>query len=274
MNEVIYDNLDKNNICEVLYFDDIIAILDKQLDEYSFVVTVEYDKLPVTKYKKIVFLIGENSWNTGIDIYKGYTDVVAVFRDYCIPDRYDDKFIFPIPSGYNCRSNGKVMTRMYPEKPIKEREYDIFYSGQKLPWREVLVKRLVELSSSYKIYSQATSSFRQGIDIDDYYQLMGNSKICVVPDGTSIDTYRFTEACGSGCIVITTPKPDLWYYLKAPIYYVKDWGELTKEYLDNILLELTESMEYRQGLINKYYTENLTAEATANYVLKVLESKQ
>lgn len=271
MNEIIYDNLDKNNICEVLYFDDIIAILDKQLDEYSFVVTVEYDKLPDTKYKKIVFLIGENSYNVGTDIYKSYTDIVAVFRDYCTGDKYDNKFVFPIPAGYNCRSNGKVMTRMYPEKKISDRKYDVFYSGQPLPWRQPLIDALNELSKSFNIWSQPTSGFRQGLDIDDYYKAMGDSKICVVPDGTSIDTYRFVEACGSSCIIITTRKPDLWYYRNAPLYYVDDWSKLTSPYLHNVLCG---DVDNSQKAIEKYYNDNLSAQAVAGFVLKSIQSKQ
>jgi hypothetical protein len=226
--------------------------------------------LPETKYRKIVFLIGEASWDVGSDVYPSNNDVVAVFRDYCIDGRYDNKLIYPIPSGYNCRSNGKVMVRMYPEKRLSERKYDVFFSGQKLSHRTVLVNKLAEYNSSFNIMSQATPSFRQGMGIDDYYKTMGDSKICVVPDGTSIDTYRFTEALGSGCAVITTPKPDLWYYKGAPVFYVKDWDGLTKEHISNIL---GGNLDVLQETIREYYDEHLSARAVANYIIKILQTK-
>jgi hypothetical protein len=268
MNEINLDNFERDNFCETRYFDNIISILNNYISDYSIVVTIDHTRLPETKYKKIVFLIGEPACAAGKDIYSNYSDIVAIFREYCDIGHYDNKRIFPIPIGYNCRSNGKVMERMYPEKPISERKYDIFYSGQPLPWRKSLVDTLEGLRMSFNIWSEPTTGFRQGLDIDDYYRTMGDSKICVCPDGTAPDTYRFTEACGSGCIVITTPRANLWYYRTAPLFYVKDWSELTRQYLSNILHGDT---SYSQRMINKYYADNLSEEAVANFVLKTIQ---
>ncbi len=271
MNEVIFDNLDRFNLCETIYFDNIISILNNHISDYSIVVTVDYTKLPETRYKKIVFLIGEPSCSVGKDIYSSYPDIVAIFREYCDQRHYDNHRIYPIPIGYNCRSNGKLMTKMYPEKKMSERSHDVFYSGQPLPWRKSLTDVLGELSKSFDIIYQPTTGFRQGFDIDDYYKIMGDSKICVCPDGTAVDTYRFNEAYGSGCAIITTPKPDLWYYRTAPLYYVKDWSDLTPTYLRNILCGNLNDM---QDKVIKYYNDNLSEEAVANFVLKTLQSKQ
>jgi len=269
MNEINLDNFERDNFCETMYFDNIISILNNHISGYSIVVTTDHTSLPKTEYKKIVFLIGESACVAGKDIYNDHHDIVAIFREYCDTSHYDNKRIFPIPIGYNCRSNGKVMIRMYPEKPIHERTYDVFYSGQPLPWRKPLIDALAELSKSFNICYQPTTGFRQGFDIDDYYKIMGDSKICVCPDGTSVDTYRFTEACGSGCIVITTPKPDLWYYRTAPLYYVKRWEELTVQYIANVLSGDTDKSQQKT---NSYYAENLSEEAVANYVLKTIQS--
>ncbi len=269
MNEVIYTSeLDKNNICEVIYFDNIIDILDRQLADYSIIVTTDAKHLPPTKFKKIVFLIGEASWDIGLDVYPLDDTVVAVFRDYCIHGRYDNAKIFPIPSGYNCRSNGFVMNRMYPEKKIFERKYDLFYSGHTLPHREVLIKKLDILEGQYNVFCQSNPGFRSGLNIDDYYALLGDSKICLVPDGTSIDTYRYTEALGSGCLVITTKKPDLWYYRHAPVTFINIWDELTKELVDKVLKD---DVDFIQGLIKEYHKACLSEEAVAKYILERLK---
>jgi hypothetical protein len=267
MNEVIF-LLEENNACEFNYTYGIINILNKYISDYSIIVTADFMSLPPTKYKKIVILAGELSYNTGTDIYTSYSDVVAVFRFYCASWHYDNKRIFPIHCGYNRTSNGTFMVKMYPEKKISERKYDLFYSGQKLDHRKVLVGRLDELKNSFNVFSQVNPMFRLGLDIDDYYKFLGDSKICVVPDGTSVDTYRFTEACGSGCAVITTPKPDLWYYHNAPVFYVNNWDELTKEFINEVL---SWDLDNIQISTLKYYNDCLSEEAVAKYILTTLQ---
>jgi len=263
MNEIIFHNVDRDNLCETYYFDGISDILNNIISGYSIIFTADFKTLPDTKYKKIVILGGDESGDAGLNPYSQYNDVVAVFRFYNKADRYDNKYIYPIPIGYNCRSNGSLMIRMYPEKKISERTYDIFYSGQTLEWRKPLVSKLDELNKYFNILYQSTPSFRQGMDINEYYQTMGDSKVCVCPDGTVVDTFRFIEACGSGCIIITTPKPNLWYYHNAPVFIIDNWGLLTREYIENIL---NEDMEDIRNATLDYYHQYLSAEAVANYI--------
>lgn len=267
MNEVIF-LLEKDNACQTNYFDGIITILNQRISDYSIIITADYKSLPATQYKKIVILVAEDGEKFGLRPYTTYPDVLAVFRFYSFEWGYDNEYVFPIPIGYNCRTDGHTMIRMYPEKKMSEREYDIFYSGQVLPWREELARKLEELRMSFNIFSQVNPTFRTGLDIDDYYRCLGNSKICVVPDGASTDTFRYVEACGSGCAIITTHKPDLWYYCNAPIFYVNNWGELTKEFAANIL---NKNLDVIQNNIIKYYNEYLSEETVANYILRCLK---
>lgn len=263
MNEVVFYKVDRNNICETRYFDGIAKALDGLLSGYSIIFTGDYETLPNTAHKKIVILGGEERGVAEPRPYAQYKDVVAVFRFYGVDGRCDNKYIFPIPCGYNCISNEKNMVRMYPEKKISEREIDIFYSGQLLNCRKELMASLERLRDNFYVFSQSTPAFRRGLDIDDYYQTLGNTKICVAPTGASIDTFRLVEACGSGCIVITTPKPNLWYYKDAPIFYVEDWTKLTKEFVYNILQQDLNALQIR--MLN-YYRQCLSEEAVASYI--------
>jgi len=263
MNEVIFFEVDRDNLCETNYFDDIVGFLNKKLSNYSIIITANWTNLPATKYKKIVILGGEEGGYAGLKPYSQYSDVIAVFRFYNIKGRYDNKYIFPIPPGYNCRSNDEIMIKMYPEKKISERKYDIFYSGQILNCRKELVVMLERLKDSFTIFSQVNPSFRRGLDINDYYRALGDTKICVCPDGASADTFRYVEACGSGCIIITTPKEDLWYYHNAPVFFIDDWSLLTKDYISNILNKDTEAIHYATL---DYYQQCLSAEAVVNYI--------
>lgn len=263
MNEII--NLLDNFACQIMFFNGIIDVLNKSIFGYSIIITVDYKSLPITQYKKIVILVCEEGNKDAGKLYATYPDVLAVFRFYGIEWGYDNKYIFPIPIGYNCQSNGKLMNRMYPEKKISEREYDIFYSGQSFPWRKELERRLEKLKTSFNVFSQTNPAFRTGLDIDDYYKLLGDSKICVVPDGASVDTFRYSEACGSGCVVITTTKKDLWYYHDAPVFFIDNWNELTESFILGIL-EGNLNAIHEKTL--KYYNDYLSEEAVAIYIVK------
>ncbi len=109
------------------------------------------------------------------------------------------------------------------------------------------------------------NSFRSGLFIDDYYKLLGDTKIVLSPDGTSIDCFRYVEAFGSGCIVITTKKEDIWYYRNSPTFYINSWDELNEDLINNILLMDLDEI-YMNNL--KYYIEKLSEEAVANYIIE------
>jgi hypothetical protein len=266
MNEIIFYQVPRDLLCETNYLDDIINVLNNRISNYSIIVTNNGHELPITRFKKIVLLIGEEVLPAGAIPYKSYTDIIKVFRFFNIEGRYN-KNPLPLPVGYNCKSNGQTMIRMYPEKRLQERRYDIFYAGHVglLECRIELINKLASLTDLFKIFYQANSKFREGLPIDDYYRLLGDSKICVVPDGSSIHTYRFAEACGSGCVIITTHKSDLWYYRDAPLFYIDNWRRLTKEFLDNIL---NSDLDVLQDEIKKYYDEYLSGSAVADFIIK------
>jgi hypothetical protein len=267
MNEIIFYELDRENICETMYFDGIARVLNEYLIGYSIIFTADWITLPETKYKKVVILGGEEAGLAGLTPYSDYPDVVAVFRFYSIKGRYDNEYVFPIPCGYNCRSNDKQMVKMYTDIKVSKRKYDIFYSGQILNCRKELISRLTHLSKDFNVYLQTTPSFRTGLDIDDYYKMLGDTKICVCPDGISVDTFRFMEACGSGCIVITTNKSSLWYYQEAPVFFVDSWIELTADYIKSILSSDVDEIQ-EQTLV--YYKNKLSEEAVAKYIINTV----
>jgi hypothetical protein len=89
----------------------------------------------------------------------------------------------------------------------------------------------------------------------------------VCPDGTTVDTFRFVEACGSRCIIITTPKDNLWYYKDVPGFYIDDWLKLTKSYIDMIL---NRNLDTYQDDMEVYYGDNLSAWGVAHHIVKEL----
>lgn len=133
-----------------------------------------------------------------------------------------------------------------------------------------LINKLNELSSNFNVLYQSNSSFRIGIPIDEYYKILGDTKIAVAPDGTAPDSFRYVEAMGSGCIVIMTPKSDnIWYYKDAPVFYIDDWNNLNEKFIDDILSMNLDEL-YENNL--KYYKEKLSEEAVANYIINILNA--
>jgi glycosyltransferase involved in cell wall biosynthesis len=238
MIEKIFYEIDEDFWCESKYLNGVYNnIKDKLEGDYSVVITPNLRNLPKTNYKKIVFLTGDETFRLGMNPYSN-DNVEAVFRIFNRNGTFDNKYIYPIPPGYNWTMHSdrtKKMVRMYPEKKLSERKYDISFIGQALPWRKPIFDILDNLSKSFNIYHGMNNSFRTGMHIDEYYRLLGDTKIVLSPDGTTIDCFRYVEALGSGCIVITTNKDDIWYYRNSPVFFINSWNELNEDLIRNIL---------------------------------------
>jgi hypothetical protein len=68
-------------------------------------------------------------------------------------------------------------------------------------------------------------------------------------------------------VVITTHKPSFWYYHDAPVFFINNWQELTKGFIDNIL---SQNLDALQKNIKEYYNNYLSEEAVANYIIKTI----
>ncbi|WP_263353004.1 hypothetical protein [Acidicapsa acidisoli] len=68
-----------------------------------------------------------------------------------------------------------------------------------------------------------------------------DSKICLAPRGTVLDSFRFFEGLRAGCLVVCEHLTDEWFYDGAPVLRIKDWSDLPRvvePYLyDNASLE-------------------------------------
>jgi hypothetical protein len=272
MLETIFHEIDEDFWCETLYIKNIIKELEKHLDNISIIITPNINNLPNTKFKKVVILIGDELGRLGLSPYSNL-DVLCVFRTFNHKNRYDDKYIYPIPIGYNWTMHSdrsKKMKQFYPNKLIGDREIDIFFSGNITSnfSRNIMINNLEPLKKHYNIFSYITNTFRTGIEIDQYYKYLGNSKIILSPDGTSVDCFRYNEAVASGCIVITTTKEDLWYYNNSTAIFINSWDELNKNLIDNIL---NSDMNSLYSKTMEYYNNTLSEKSVANYIVEKIK---
>ena len=154
------------------------------------------------------------------------------------------KNVFPFPLGYFRQSD-------LPVREILTRTCDVSFVGsvQNAPSQGLFSKiksllrspktlsRLSMVSQvsqwqnpkSHNIDVRLTSQFphaEKSSELSDYSEKMMNSKICLSPRGTSLETFRYFEALRYGCVLISEPVPHHWFYQGSPAIYLKDWGQL------------------------------------------------
>ena len=158
--------------------------------------------------------------------------------------------IYHIPLGYFKQVD-------MPIKEIENRPYDVFFAGSVehasysvwslkywlKPPKDIARKKMMFMINfirkknlDVKFNLTITSDFNAARCADEksYSEKMMDSKICLVPRGTSLETYRFFEAIRYGCIVITEILPSRWFYNGSPAIRINDWSEL-EEILDKLI---------------------------------------
>lgn len=160
--------------------------------------------------------------------------------------------IYDFPLGYGNQIE-------LPVRPLNDRPYDLFFAGSvkharhsvwspkywiqnpKAVSRHRMIEEmgtLAQRNPSVTIKLSTTSEFAWNavfygkpnteglLDAETYSHHMMNSKMCLVPRGTSPETFRFFEALRYGCILLTEPLPSRWFYDGAPVIEIDDWSRL------------------------------------------------
>ncbi|MFZ9740344.1 MAG: hypothetical protein ACO3CQ_00410 [Candidatus Nanopelagicaceae bacterium] len=211
--------------------------------------------------KKIAIHVGNEEYYDD----KFYKNFDMIFRNYHY-NRSDNSKVFNFSLGYN--SSGNSVIEFDNSKKISERTIDVFFSGQ-IGHRESFYHYVTNnLRGNYQI--NFNGRFRGGIDIDDYIKTLSNTKICLVPNGLSKETFRYAEAFASGCVVITTENINVWYYENSPAYFVNNWNQVTDEYIQNILQS---NLDIKQTEGIRYYKKYLSPESSAKYIISKIRNK-
>ena len=59
-----------------------------------------------------------------------------------------------------------------------------------------------------------------------YWERLGRAKICLVPRGDTLETYRFFEAARAGSVIVSERLPSTWFYDDAPAMQLSDAREV------------------------------------------------
>ncbi len=150
-----------------------------------------------------------------------------------------------------------------PIIPLKDRSTDVSFMGSvnnelsgklslkywlrspKTVAREQMLQnaRTLQQNPDLNVYLQGTEQFTgnlldSGQPLEDeknrYSSKLMDTKICLVPRGSSLETFRLFEAVRYGCIVICGQLPQRWYYDSLPAAQIDNWSNLEKT-VDDLL---------------------------------------
>jgi len=97
-----------------------------------------------------------------------------------------------------------------------------------------------------------------------------DTKICLSPRGTHLETYRLCEGMYYGCVVIAEEQPDHWFSHSSPAFIIKDWKKLPA-LLDELLENPQRLAELQQASLD-YWDSTLAPNAIANHLQQCLQS--
>lgn len=193
--------------------------------------------------------------------------------------------IFAIPYGYYRLPTRNTVT------PINERPIDASFTGSldhkrvlggliktnKVLSRERMVSTVDrwKQNKTYNVDVKLSSYFpkaRDNPEFDDYPQILMDTKICLSPRGTHLETYRLCEGMYYGCIVIAEEQPDHWFTANSPAFILKDWHRLP-ELLDELLGD-PERMATLQQQSLGYWDSTLAPSAVSMHIFECLQHLQ
>lgn len=150
--------------------------------------------------------------------------------------------IFDIPGGYYNSEN-------LPIKAIEDRTYDVFFDGSvqnniyskwstknwlktpKIVARSQMLENLDRFHQNHPQYRvQLAIQQAFGVVSEEsawsYSENLMNAKVCLVPRGTTLESFRICEAMRYGCVIVVEDLPNREFYRNAPVVRVKNWKNL------------------------------------------------
>lgn len=275
-------------------------LLGEEAKEYIFLI---YSHLWIEKDNKYDFIEKHGGTKKIVVIYLSDEDpgsplpddlmskkVFAVFKTSLVnTGSYPNLYKFPL--GY------AASTKHQPITEINTRKINVFFSGALHNTRLPLFKNFtffralphwywIRVFHHFKKYVPHNyngfypnshiqfnkGGFRSGMTPADYTELLYNSKIVLCPTGIlSLETLRHYESMRAGCIVISDPLPDTFYYTGSPMIIMDDWSKLDSVVKD--LLGNPQKMAHLQQKTLAWWKDVCSEEAVAKYLFDTLRQQ-
>jgi hypothetical protein len=194
--------------------------------------------------------------------------------------------IYDVPLGY-------YKQQELPIAAIANRHYDLFFAGSIIlnyprwdrRWlvrnpkdisRKAMLDAIERIRSKYpelQIGMEITGDFGQDaqstLDNRSYSEKLMDAKLCLAPRGSLNETFRFFEGLRYGCIIITDPLPDRWFYDRTPAIQLKDWHELER-IVEELLIENRQFLKQKHEESLRSWQEQCSETAVGNYMAEKL----
>jgi hypothetical protein len=170
-----------------------------------------------------------------------------------------------------------------PMKPMDRRTTDVFFAGSvehlhslrdrlgspKVRARRQMlaaVAQIAERRPDLVCEMRTTPSFEASATASPtaYSHALMDSKVCLAPRGTSVETFRFFEGLRAGCVVVTGGLPDHWFYSGAPVLRLDRWDSLS-EVLAPVLDSPAEQLRLHEAAL-AWWRERCSEKAVARFM--------
>ena len=205
--------------------------------------------------------------------------------------------VLPIPLGYGNQLDLHV-------KPLVERSTDLFFAGsiahrQHARWdprgwvvspktlaREEMLGALANFHTAYPghtVQVNTTTAFTLNdlhygtgdhtriLSAEVYSDALMDTRLCLTPQGTSPETFRYYEGLRYGCVVVAEPQPARWFYDDAPVVEITDWERLPEVAAE--LLGDPERMNALHHAALRWWADRCSEEAVGTYVADGIEQQ-
>lgn len=147
----------------------------------------------------------------------------------------------------------------------QKRWFHRFFRSPKILSREQMLEYInkVDISANRKIW--VASAMEESIkNHDEYVDVMFNTKISIVPRGTSYESFRFFESAKAGCVIICEKLPAEWCYENHPGIEITNWKQLPRIVAE--LLNDPELLERKSMDALRYWENRCSEKALASYI--------
>jgi hypothetical protein len=183
--------------------------------------------------------------------------------------------IYELPLGY-------FTLRDIDPPPIDQRPVDVFFAGTlavsgwtlraSVAARKQLAAALGEAQAAlpqYRIESLlAAPTTGKRLGPEAYTQALASARIALAPRGNLDETFRLFEAAKLGCVIVSEPLPQRWYYQGSPVVSIPKWSALPGV-LRGLLNDPATLKELsRRG--RQWWDSKLSEEAVANFIAQCL----
>jgi hypothetical protein len=173
-----------------------------------------------------------------------------------------------------------------PVVPIEQRSTDLFFAGsvehkaslrhrlgpKSLTRHDMLtaVRRLAEQRPGLRLDLRLTPDFGASAAAapGDLSRGLMDSKVCLAPRGTSVETFRLFEGLRAGCVVVAGRLPPHPFYAGAPVIQLDRWSELDRALPP--VLDLPAELRRLHGEALAWWRDHCSEEAVGRFLAEKL----